>query len=230
MGTVGSESTEPFGGFELAIRTFWLKVTELRIARKWQRKDVEDGAAKFDVGIGGKARSEDMVVIIGGTQSTSDFHFHLNADDPTESWTWTKEMDIDFDAQNESTPERKLKKRIYGELDKAPPTATLFWSDADWEIGIEEGWCVECTIPSEVRDQLVQDILAGKTNEVSIGIKWVGGLVRDKHVPPSVTTAWGLFRIEADRSPEPLHGQVESLTWELGLPHVRASRNAVHAE
>ena len=103
-----------------------------------------------------------------------------------------------------------------------PPTATLFSLEADRELGIEEGWVIECTIPREVRDQLVQDILAGKANEISVGIKWLSGLVRDKHAPPSVTTTWGLFRTEADSSPEPLQGHVESLTWELALPRAEA--------
>ena len=107
-------------------------------------------------------------------------------------------------------------------LDENPPTATLFWYEADWEVGIKEGWVIECTIPTEVRDQLVQDLLTGRANEISVGIKWKGGLVYDKHAPPSVPTTWGLFRTEADSSPEPLQGQVESLTWELKLPHVEA--------
>ena len=98
----------------------------------------------------------------------------------------------------ESTPERKLQNYIYGKLDQAPPTATLFWYETDWEIGIKESWVIECTIPKEGRDQLVQDILAGKANEISVGIRWVGGLVYDKHAPPSVTTTWGLFKTEPD--------------------------------
>ena len=52
METAGGESTEPFGGFGFAIRTFWLKATELGIRRQWS---LEDDVAKFDVGIGGKA-------------------------------------------------------------------------------------------------------------------------------------------------------------------------------
>ncbi len=224
MGTAGGESTESFGGFGFAIRTFWLKATELRIGRKWFREDIEDGAAKFDFEIGGKARSKDAVVIIGETKSTNDFHFHLNADDPAKSWARVKEIDIavGWNFEDESTPERRLKKHIYEKLDQAPPTATLFWYETDWEIGIKESWVIECTIPKEVRDQLVQDILAGKANEISVEIDWECGLVYDKHAPPSVPTAWGLFRTEADGEPEPLHGHVESLTWELRLPHVGA--------
>ena len=222
MGTTGGESAEPFGGFEVAIRNFSLKTTELRIRRKWLREDTEDGAAKFDLEIGGKARSRDAVVIIGETNSTTDFHFHLNTDDPAKSWADSKETlrSLSWNFEDESTPERKLQNYIYGKLDQAPPTATLFWYETDPEIGIKESWVIECTIPKEVRDQLVQDILAGKANEISIDIKWVGGLVFDKHAPPSIPTTWGLFRTEPDESPEPLHGQVESLTWELTLPRV----------
>ncbi len=220
MGTAGGESTESFGGSGFAIRTFWLKATELRIGRKWLREDIEDGAAKFDFDIGGKARSRDAVVIIGETKSTTDFDFLLSVDDPAKSWARMKETSIaaGLNLEDESTPERRLRKHLYGELDQAPPTATLFWYETDWEIGIKESWVIECRIPKEVRDQLVQDILAGKANEISVGIKWLGGLVRDKHAPPSVTTTWGLFRTEADSSPEPLQGHVESLTWELALP------------
>ncbi len=224
MGTAGGESTESFGGFGFAIRTFWLKATELRIGRTWFREDNEDGAAKFDFNIGGKARSRDAVVIIGETKSTTDFHFFLNADDPAKSWARVREVYIAVDDhfEDKSTPERRLRKHLYGELDQAPPTATLLSLEADRELGIEEGWVIECTIPREVRDQLVQDILARKANEISVGIKWLGGLVRDKHAPPSVTTTWGLFRTEADSSPEPLQGHVESLTWELALPRAEA--------
>ena len=220
MGTASGESTETFGGFGPTARTFWCKATELRIGRSWLREGLIDDAPKFDFDIGGKARSEDKVVIIGETKSTTDFSFHLNADDPAESWTRIKSMLIVAEPLDESTPERKMRKYIYEQLDEAPPTATLFWVEADRETGIEEGWVIECTIPREVLDQLFQDLLAGKANEISVGIRWVAGFVRDRHAPPSFPNTWGLFRTEADSSPEPLNGQVESLTWELRLPHV----------
>ena len=76
------------------------------------REDLE-GNAKFDVTISGKAQSKDRVVIIGEAKGTMDFTFHLNTDDPAKSWAQIKEMDVNFDAQDESTPERKLKKHIY---------------------------------------------------------------------------------------------------------------------
>src|SRR3954447_26345179 len=67
------------------------------------------------------------------------------------------------------------------------------------------------------------EVLAQRTHELRIGIEWVGGLVYDKHAPPSVATSWGLFSIN-ERSPEPLRGHVTVLEWWLSesLPIVQA--------
>jgi hypothetical protein len=161
METAGGESTEPFGGFGATMRSFSLKATELRIARQWLREDIEDGAAKFNFELGGKAVSKDAVGVFGETQSTNDFSFHLTADDPAKSWARSKEHHetLGWNFEDESTPERRLQNYIYGKLNQAPPTATLFWYETDWEIGFKESWVIECMIPKEVRDQLVQDIL-----------------------------------------------------------------------
>lgn len=211
------ESKEAFTRFGFAIRTFYLRANDLKIIRAWSREDtVSEDTEVFSASITGKARSEDEVAIIGETKRTNDFHFVLNANDPTKMWAYIKGNTVSAaGAQDETTPERKLIKLICDRLDEDPPTATLFLTEADWEIGTEEEWCIECTVSKDVHDQLVQDMLAGNANKINVGIEWEGGLVRDKHAPPSVTTTWGLFKAEADGSPEPLRGHVEFLTWEL---------------
>lgn len=218
-----TEKIEPFGGFSVGHRTFSITATDLGIARSWSRADLPDEEENFDLQIGGKAVSKDAVCIIGETEKNHDFSFHLNSNDPAEDWKSIGSMERAlFDADDESTPERKLKKYIFERCDEDPPTATLFWYDSDWETGVDSAWVVECTIPSEIRDQLVKDIFAGLADEITVGIKWVAGLVYDKHVPPSLPTHWGLFKTDESDGPESLQGHVESFTWKLTPPTTKS--------
>jgi hypothetical protein len=119
----------------------------------------------------------------------------------------------------------RLKEYIYDRLDEDAPTAAMFWTGSDFELGTKEGWSIECKTPTEVHDQLVQDILAGIANEIRIYITWVGGLVEDKHAPPSIATTWGLFKTDADSCPEALHGHTKTLNWALTTSDISLSED-----
>lgn len=223
MASVGGER-DPFDGFQPSLRRFLVTATEVSVARQWVRKDTlstdDDKRRSSTLGIviGGKAQSSDDVTIIGEPKSTKEFFLHINTDNPAEVWADIRRMsgvrDTDDDVV-ELSPARGLRKRIYEKMDEDPPTAVLFWSGPDAEIGIKEGWVIECTIPEIVRDQFVNDLVAGTAGQIRIAIKWWGGLVLDIHAPPSEPTTWGLFRVENDEDPEPLHGYVESFSWDL---------------
>ena len=209
-----------FGGYRVTRRSFKIGVTDLQIGRGWRRKDRDSGDADvISVSIGGKARSEDEVAIIGGAKRSNDFYFNLNADSSEETareWSESKQFHgLAGDVEDEETPERKLLHHICDQFDESPPTATLFWYGSDAEIGVEEAWSIECTISKEAFDQLFQDILAGNANTISARMRWVG-LVSDIHAPPAEAIAWGLFEIDAkSHSPMPLYGHVEFLNWVL---------------
>jgi hypothetical protein len=211
------ESEEKFGGYGIAIRTFWLTAVNLRISRIWRGEDVlVEETDQFHIIMSGDATSEDGISVIGDANRTNQFELSLNANDQTEQWTGVADGD-----QEEATPESKLNKHIYERLDEKPPTATLLRvePDDDWEYRTEGGWFLECSTSKELLDQLVNDVLSGNTNKITIGIKWVGGLVSHEYAPARMPQTWGMLRDEDGRNPVPLMGHLTLLRWELEPSH-----------
>src|SRR5215470_17315675 len=193
--------TKPFGEYGFAIRTFWLKGTDLSVSRRWHRSDSDSGTEPgdgFSTSITGKATSEkDSVCVIGKEdRGTKEFHLTIKSDAyAAQEWEWmrrTREVIVKNDG---TTPELRIRAHIYDTLSKDPPTATLFVTEDDWEVGSKGGWSIECAVPPSVLAQLEAELRTQSAQELYLGIEWEGGLVYDEHAPPSFPTSWGLFTI-----------------------------------
>src|SRR4051812_30664291 len=147
--------TEAFGGYGLAIRTFWIKGTDLKVSRRWTNResnwDTHD--ERFSTFISATATSEkDTVRVIGaGDHETTEFHLSIKSDEyAAEEWKLISRLEGAIDG---TIPEIRLRARIREMLTENPPTATLFATDDDWEIGIRRGWSMECAVPPSVLAQ-----------------------------------------------------------------------------
>jgi hypothetical protein len=209
--------TKPFGGYGFAIRTFWISGTDLVVSRRWEREWLiePNAVARFSTSITGKAVSEkDSVCVIGKDRETREFDLTIRSDETAKrEWEWHKANDI---YENDgTTPELRVSGRISEILSETPPTATLFVTTDDWEIGSKGGWSIECAVPPSVLTQLEAEVLAQRARDLYMGIEWAAGLVRDEHAPPSFPTSWGLFTINERHGPEPLRGHVKLIGWRV---------------
>lgn len=205
---------ETLSDYDPAIRNFLVKAVGLKLFRRAFTRDDDNGSPiSIKQSIYGTGISEkDSVGVIGEDESTKEFHLTIVSDESaSEDWEFIRRCDSLLDE-----PDNPATRYKYGKLDKNPPTASLGLSPEDWEVGASKAWCLECMVPPDVLERLVLDMLADRVDEVVIGISWVGGLVYDKHAPPSVPTKWGLNKTGEDTgNVESLHGHVKSVTWEV---------------
>lgn len=199
---------EPFGGFGFAIRMCLVNGTNLSVWRHWSADPLDpEKPPKLSTSIGGNGTLEkDSVCVIGSGKQTNKFSLTIHSDEAAaEHWAGIKEMEDIVAPHGDSTPELRIRKHIFERLDKNPPTATLFFTRGDWEVGAKGGWSMECMLPPIVLKQLEEDLIAQRTQHIRLGIDWISGLVRDEHAPPSFPTTWGIFKLEEKGEPEPYH-------------------------
>jgi hypothetical protein len=126
----------------------------------------------------------DSVCVIGSSEQTKEFRLTLRTDENiAEEWDYNKRNWEALVPHGEGTPEQRLRKHIFEQLDDKPPTATLFPMEEDRELGIDGGWWMEVNLPANVLSQLQDDLMASRTSKIELGIKWVAGLVFDQHAP-----------------------------------------------
>lgn len=189
----------------------------MAVSRRWERQWLIDPNTgdRFSTSITGKAVSEkDSVCVIGKDRETKEFGLTIRSDETAKrKWEWHKANE--FYENDGTTPEFRVSARISEILSETPPTATLFVTDDDWEIGSKGGWSIECAVPPSVLAQLEIEVLAERARELYVSVEWAAGLVRDEHAPPSSPTSWGLFTINERHGPEPLRGHVKSIGWRV---------------
>jgi hypothetical protein len=226
--------TNPFGGYRVAIRTFYMKGRDLSVVRSWsQRNSLDDPNADcgLSTAVTGKAASEDSVCVIGQYRATApdttaklasdrgnrdadrmtqEFLLTIRSDESAKhDWEWFKANDVQKNDGN--TPELQLIRSMKEKLNKTPPTASLSFTSEDWELGNKACWWIECKVPPSVLKELESEIIAQRARDLHIGVSWVAGLVDDEHAPPSIPVTWGLFAI--DKWPEPLRGHLTYIEW-----------------
>jgi hypothetical protein len=218
--------TKLFGGYGLAIRTFWINGAGLTVSRRWKRQETIDPDPSDDIStsISGKAISEDTVCVIGQeNREIKEFDLTITSDAyATQKWESIRNIEELVIKNDGTTPELRLRARTFERLSKDPPTAILFVTDDDWEIASRGGWSIECAIPPSVLTQLEADLLAQRAHELHMGIEWEGALVRDEHAPPGFPTSWGLLTIAKYR--QPLRGYVKSISWRVSNEPVALDR------
>ena len=163
---------------------------------------------EFDARLVGRARARHGEVrIIGESQSYSEFDLILRPIDVNRRWIApdkSKEEGTD-------TPER-LQVLINRTLAKKPPTASLgIWGSGEL---IQPAQALDCQLSANSLQQLEADVLAGRVEQVELGIEWIG-------LRRVFGSEWGLFRVKENRQPEPLRGHVTHVSWILATEHTR---------
>jgi hypothetical protein len=212
--------TRPFGEYGFAIRRFWVKCTDLTVSRRWERHPLSDpdAAARFSISITGKAISvKDSVCVIGEEdRQTKVFDLILKSDaDAKQEWERIRDIAELLVPHDRTTPGMRVRGSSFDRLNKNPPTAALLAPFDDQESGGQSEWSIECAIPPSVLAQFEAELLAQRVHELYLGIEWEAGLVRDEHAPASLPTSWGLFTIGEGQTPEPLHGYVKLIRWNV---------------
>ena len=217
-----SQTQQPFEDFHFSTRNFRVTGSRLQIIRTWQRlpRLGQDETRELSAAICGVAVGDDNEVrVIGTAERATEFSLTIRAEcDAKRSWDDIKALNLLADGDRHSdTPERRVRNEQYELLNKAPPTATLFVTYADKDLGTQGGWSIECEIPQQIFEHLVSDLSEHRANEVTIDIGWVAGLARNNLFPSmSTATTWGLFKLsERDYSPEPLQGHVSLIRWDI---------------
>jgi hypothetical protein len=208
---------DPFMGFGFAIRSFYVNATQLRVARSWRRSTLQSDEPQFNITISAKAKADkDDVCVIGSDERSEEFYLTIRSDvGLTEQWRDIVRMESVHIGKIDDTPQSRVRHLQHSRFEKEPPTATLFVSYPDEEIGNSGGWIMECNLAQDILEKIVADVERSSTNDLQIKIRWECGLVRDKHAPPAYPTSWGMFRLTEGEPPEPLRGYVESVNWAL---------------
>ena len=81
---------------------------------------------------------------------------------------------------------------------------------ADWEIGSEDEWFLECQIPSKIFTALAHDLTEGRCRKLDLDLELNPTLVDDEHAPPGVPVTLGVLQRGSD-----VGGSVDG--WLVGL-------------
>ncbi len=212
---------ETFGGYGLAIRTHWITISELSLTNVWVRAPRVSERHASSV-LSGTALSKDGVGIIGEAGAVKSFKATLHSDfDKNKEWQWSKGNIYAL------TPEHPFRK-FYEQFDADPPTAVLApMADPDLERSSvahgflkndleqpEPKWFVECLIADDFFTHICESTTRGDLRSLTMGIRWVPGLIFDKHTPAQAPALWGLWREPGKKYASELRGYVEHLSWD----------------
>jgi hypothetical protein len=158
---------------------------------------------------------------IGDDKPFKEFQINLlSSDNVRADYDWCKAHESRRDASY--TWERQRQKLQDEVLAVSPPTAVLSvgkWEGADWTY-------IECKLDPSLLQQLADEMLAGRLEQLTIGIEWVDGLT-DRWIP---YTLW-LYKPAPDKShsdpgPDPVHGHVTHVSWKPVTNHSHAHAGA----
>lgn len=105
--------------------------------------------------------------------------------------------------------------KVYDVFEKRPPTLYLYFLKADWEIGYNDEFGLDCQVPRVVFDALAADVAGDKCEEVNVSFKLAPSLSDAEHAPPGVAVTLGILRMgKSDHGSS--RGWVERVSW--GIP------------
>jgi len=234
--------TRPFEAYGVSGRTFWIKCTDLIVSRLWERQPYydRDAGARFSILIQGKAISAtDSVCVIGKEdRATNEFNLTILSDAyAKQSWEEIRAAEEIVTPNYGTTPELQMRAHIFERLNENPPTATLYVTDDDWEMGIKGGWSIECKIPPSILAQFEAELPTQRVPELYMRIKWEAGLVHGECYGMAIhdpTALWGLFTVGERQTAENLRGHIESIRWDIpnesGVPDQPVTQEQLQAQ
>jgi hypothetical protein len=204
--------------YRLATGTFGITARSLSVERAWAINDLDPNAAtELRTVIHGQAFVQyGDVRVIGEDKRFTEFNINLRSRKSARTeHKWAKPHELKDDGPD--TWERRHRKLRDETLNESPPTAVL-------SVGTHEGsyWhYIECELDPNLLQQLADEILVGRVDQLTMGIKWVDGLAK-KGSPGG--TLW--------LSEPSIHGHVTHVAWvpATGLAPVGAATAATKAD
>ncbi|MDB4891853.1 MAG: hypothetical protein JWL61_3708 [Gemmatimonadetes bacterium] len=217
-------------GFTHSVRTLHGTVTGLRVIRGWTGPTgyFLDPTAAYDAHhlrlIGSLTLAKSKVAVIGEDRSpveTMEVIFHgvtgpdalrKQYDDLERLGTdWRKEMVGDG-----TDPDRVMVAeflgRVHEQFEKEPPSISLNFTTADWEIGNKEMWSLECFVPVTVLEAIATALEAGRSDALSVSFEVQPSLTSDEYAPPSVAVTVGVLRKGKHDSGQ-AYGWIKGVSW-----------------
>jgi hypothetical protein len=198
---------------------FGVRGKSLAVSRRWivPQPDLHRGAEGLQTSITGVGVSTlGSVCVIGKNRETKEFDLNVVSDENVKrQWESSRNYRRTRHSRSGAVDGHaaELISRIEENLDKAPPTASLFTFED--ELRGEFGWTLWCAIPAAALAKLEVDLLGPRPCQLHIAIEWASALVKDEHAPPGYPNVWGLLTVSPALGPEPLQGHVTGLHWHI---------------
>jgi hypothetical protein len=220
-------------GFDVATRTLHISVRNLWLSRGWTAYGLlsspDDPPRPSSIGesVGGVATLiKDSLAVIGSeTPETKRLSFWLrsfdNWDALAETWRnhrndWGDPLRRVENGAGNQSDERLLGflRHVYQDFELRPPTVSVTFAKADWEIGNSDEWYLECSVPRPILAALVNDMRSASVRRVELAVTLAPTLVSEKYAPPSVPVTLGILRMGRHSSGEG-RGWVENIGWRV---------------
>jgi hypothetical protein len=229
------ETNGELHGFSPSIHTMYGTVRDVAVKRGWNGRDPfvkrDDGPHKaVGTWISGTVHLDDDSVTVIGAESpaTKTLSFFLRGyaepEDLAAEWLRIKSNRGDWRTEMEdesATPERaalvQYLRNVFADFDERPPSTYIGFSKAEWEIGTEDAWILECSVPKTVVDTIAGDCHAGCCRRLTIAVTLSPSLTDNEHAPPSVAVTHGVLRLGKYDDGHAL-GWVRSLSWQTVGP------------
>jgi hypothetical protein len=174
--------------YGFATGTFNITARNLSVKRVWAIDGLEwDTAPELRTVIHGQAFVQyGSVRVIGEDKAFTEFDINLRSSENNKAEReWGKAHELSHDGSDAwERRRRKLRDEVF---DVSPPTAVLSvgkWEGSDWKY-------IECKLDPSLLRQLADELLAGRVDHLTIGIKWVDGPHREMGPAQSVALQAG---------------------------------------
>ena len=142
-------------------------------------------------------------------------------------WTAEKERWGDplrsFGTDLNDDDERRLLQYLrncYADFDLRPPSLSVVFAAADWELGLKDSWFIDCVVPRRVFDALTADIVERGCSALKVGVQLNPALSDQWYAPPSVAVTFGILKDRPPGKGAVARGWIEQLQWQTSPKHI----------
>lgn len=189
-------------------------VADLRLHRGWcpvgslSMNGARGSDSHVTEWIAGTVTTTDHITVVGSSlQPINELLFHLrpfdNLDERAAEWERIQphrrvsgEEQFKWDSeQDESTRQLLASTRAAeSEFNEKPPTAAVFFSASDRELGHPDQWWTQCEVLRSIFDALASDVRNGICPTLHVAIGLNPPLTSNYYAPPSEPVTLGLLR------------------------------------
>lgn len=219
--------------FRPGIRMLRGSVTDLALHRGWcPNSPLSLNGCRGNEGsvtewISGTFITRDHLVVVDSDRQTHELNLTLrpfdSIDDHAAAWERiaplirvSGEEEESWDAEQNEALRRLLSsaRTAAREFDHQPPTATVYFSESDPEVGSPARWGLDCDILQSIFGALAADIRSGDSRSLEIAIRLNPPLTSNYYAPPAEAVTLGVLRYH-QRDGGTSRGWVEGIEWTI---------------